>query len=120
MKLFYAVTLTIGIFLFQLSHASADEVLSQAEDTTAGAAFGAGTGVLIGGAAGGPLGAIIGAALGIFGGREVQKAAGLEERAYAVRSNTGEERVVRSPRKEFAIGQEVEVKGNRMHAPSPQ
>lgn len=119
MRKIHAVTLSIGISLFQLSHASADEVLSQAKDTTAGAAFGAGTGVLIGGAAGGPLGALVGAALGIFGGREVQKATGLEERAYTVQSNTGEQRVVRSPRHDFAIGQQVEVRGNRLHASSP-
>lgn len=119
MKHFYAVTLIIGISLFHFSNATAEEVLSQTEDTTAGAAFGAGTGVLIGGAAGGPLGALIGAAVGIFGGREVQKATGLEERAYTIRRNTGEERVVRSPHKEFAIGQQVEFRGNRLHTPTP-
>ncbi|AWM95183.1 hypothetical protein DJ564_17540 [Pseudomonas sp. 31-12] len=109
----------MGLSLLHATSASADEVLSQADDTTAGAAFGAGTGVLIGGAAGGPLGALIGAGLGLLGGREVQKATGLEERAYTVRSNTGEERVVRSPREEFAIGQQVDVRGRRLHATSP-
>ncbi|KAA0952970.1 hypothetical protein FQ185_29775 [Pseudomonas sp. ANT_H12B] len=97
----------------------ADEILSQTGDTTAGAAFGVGTGVLVGGAAGGPFGAVVGAVIGLFAGSGVQKASGLEERAYKVRSDTGEEQVVRSPRQEFAIGQQVEVSGRRLHAVTP-
>ncbi|MHC8333489.1 hypothetical protein [Pseudomonas sp. LB3P25] len=119
MKHFSGLTITIALSLFSAGTAQADEVLSQTGDTTAGVAFGVGTGVLVGGAAGGPLGALIGAGIGLLGGREVQKASGLEERAYTVRSSTGEERVVRSPREEFAIGQQVNVKGRRLHAITP-
>lgn len=119
MKNLSVLTVIVGLSLFSAGTTRADEVLSQTGDTTAGAAFGAGTGVLIGGAVGGPLGALIGAGLGLLGGREVQTASGLEERAYTVRSNTGEEQVVRSPREEFAIGQQVSVKGRRLHAVTP-
>ena len=113
------LTVATGFSLFSAGPLQAEEILAQTGDTTAGAAFGAGTGVLIGGATGGPLGAMIGAGIGLLGGREVQKAGGLEERAYVVRSNTGEEQVVRSPREEFAIGQQVNVKGQRLHAITP-
>ena len=75
--------------------------------------------MLVGGAAGGPIGALVGAGIGLLGGREVQEASGLEERAYTVRSNTGEEQVVRSPHDEFAISQQVDVKGRRLHAITP-
>lgn len=119
MKFIDILTLIIGLSILSTTTVKADEVLHQTGDTTAGAAFGAGTGVLIGGAAGGPLGALIGAGVGLLGGREVQKAGGLEERAYTVRSSTGEEREVRSPREEFAVGQQVNVKGGRLHAVSP-
>lgn len=119
MKFISVLTVIVGVSLFSAGPVHAEEVLSQTGDTTAGAAFGAGTGVLIGGAAGGPLGALIGAGLGMQGGREVQKVSGLEERAYTVRSHTGEEQVVRSPREEFAIGQQVDVKGRRLHAVTP-
>ncbi len=88
-------------------------------DTTAGASFGVGTGVLVGGAAGGPLGALVGAGIGFFAGSEVQKASGLEERAYKVRNSAGEEQTVRSPRQEFAIGQQVDVSGRRLHDRTP-
>lgn len=119
MKHLRVLTVSISISLFLTGVAQADQVISQTGDTTAGGAFGAGTGVLIGGAAGGPLGALIGAGIGLLTGREVQKVGGMEERAYKVRSDTGEEQIVRSPREEFAIGQQVQVKGNRPHAVSP-
>lgn len=119
MKHLSVLTVAIGFSLLSTGAAHADEVLSKTGDTTAGAAFGVGTGVLVGGAAGGPLGALIGAGIGLLGGREVQKASGLEERAYTVRSSAGEERVVRSPREEFAVGQQVDVKGRRLHAIAP-
>ncbi|WP_229775594.1 hypothetical protein [Pseudomonas laurentiana] len=49
----------------------------------------------------------------------MQSATGLEGRAYKVRSSAGEERVVRSPSEEFAIGQQVEVSGRRPYAITP-
>ena len=120
MKHLSVLTVTVGLSLFSAGKALADEVLSQTGDTTAGATFGAGIGVLAGGAAGGPIGALIGAGVGLLGGREVQKVSGLEERAYIVRnSSTGKEQVVRSPREEFAVGQQVNVKGLRLHAVTP-
>lgn len=119
MKLRSVLTVTIGFLILIVSSLRAEEVVSQTGDTTAGAAFGAGTGVLIGGAAGGPLGALVGAGIGLLGGREIQKASGLEDRAYKVRNNAGEEQIVRSPTEEFAIGQQVEVKGRRLHSVAP-
>lgn len=96
--------------------AIADEIVAETTDTTAGGAFGVGTGVMLGGAAGGPLGALVGAGLGLFVGKGLQAASGLEERAYEVRGAEGESAVVRSPTAEFAIGQQVERRGSRLHA----
>ena len=94
----------------------ADEVIAEAADTTAGAALGATTGVMLGGAAGGPIGALVGAGAGWWLGKSAQQAGGLEERAYAVRTAEGETRVVRSPKAEFSIGEQVERRGNRLYA----
>lgn len=91
----------------------------QTGGTTTGAGFGAGTGMLVGGAVGGPVGALLGAGIGLLVGHGVQTASGLEELAYKVRSSTGEDQVVRSPGEEFAIGQQVEVSGRRLHAMTP-
>lgn len=87
----------------------------QTGGTTTGAGFGAGTGMLVGG----PVGALLGAGIGLLVGHGVQTASGLEELAYKVRSSTGEDQVVRSPGEEFAIGQQVEVSGRRLHAMTP-
>lgn len=116
MKHLSVLTVSLGLSLFSAGAIHADEVISQTGDTTAGAAFGVGTGMLVGGGAGGPIGALLGAGIGWLAGSGVQKASGLEERAYKVRSSTGEEQVVRSPRTEFAVGQQVEVSGRRLHA----
>lgn len=94
----------------------ADEVLAQVADTTAGAALGVSTGVMIGGAAGGPLGALIGAGVGLVAGKLAQQASGLEETAYAVRTEQGDITHVRSPSADFRIGQQVERQGNRLYA----
>lgn len=96
--------------------AIADEVIAEAADSTAGGALGATTGVMFGGAAGGPLGALAGAGVGWLLGKTAQQASGLEERAYAVRTPEGETRVVRSPKAEFSIGEQVERRGNRLYA----
>ena len=119
MKHLSVLAVSFGFSFLSVLTAQADEVVSQTGDATAGAAFGAGTGVLVGGAVGGPLGALVGAGIGLFAGSEVQKAGGLEERAYRVRNGAGEEQTVRSPRKEFAIGQQVEVSGRRLHEITP-
>lgn len=94
----------------------ADEVVAQVADTTAGAALGVGTGVMIGGALGGPLGALAGAGAGLLAGKWAQQAGGLEERAYAVRTEQGDVTRVRSPNTEFSVGQQVERQGNRLYA----
>ncbi len=119
MKYLNALAVSIGLGLFGAGVAQADEVLSQTGDTTTGAGFGAGAGSSVGGAAGGPIGALLGAGIGLLVGHGVQTASGLEERAYRVRSSTGEEQVVRSPREEFAVGQQVEIIGRRLHAVTP-
>jgi hypothetical protein len=46
----------------------------------------------------------------------VQDGAGLSENAYQVRSADGETRVVRSPNRQFAIGEQVDRQGGRLHA----
>lgn len=112
------VSMGMLALLVGLSSAPAlsDEVIAEAEDTTAGASLGATTGIMIGGAAGGPLGALIGAGAGLLLGKTAQQIGGLEERAYQVRTAQGDTRVVRSPNAEFSIGQQVELQGNRLYA----
>src|SRR5690554_1532069 len=110
-------TIGLAMTLTALSMSTlAAEVIAETPGSTAGGALGATTGVMIGGAAGGPLGALVGAGVGLLLGKGVQQAAGLEERAYAVRTAGGETQVVRSPTAEFAIGQQVERRGNRLQA----
>lgn len=108
-----ALMMVAGLFSSTLM---ADEIVAEVADTTAGAAFGAGTGVMLGAAAGGPLGALVGAGVGALAGKFTQQASGLEERAYAVRTDQGEAARVRSPNAEFSVGQQVERRGNRLYA----
>src|SRR5690554_4249692 len=61
--------------------AMAEQVVAEVGDTTVGAGLGVSTGLMVGGAAGGPLGALGGAGAGLWLGRTVQQAGGLEERA---------------------------------------
>lgn len=119
MKYLNALAFSIGLGLFGAGAAQADEVLAQTGDNTVGEGLGAGTGMLVGGAAGGPIGALIGAGVGLLVGHSVQTASGLEQHAYKVRSSTGEEHVVRSPNQTFAVGQQVEISGIRLHAVTP-
>lgn len=119
MKQLQIVVLSATLSIFGASAAIADEVISQEGDTTVGSGFGAGTGLLVGGAVGGPIGALLGAGVGLLVGSGVQSATGLEGNAYKVRDSTGKEQVVRSPREEFAIGQQVEVEGIRLRAATP-
>ena len=104
------------VVAFASAPASADEVIAEQADTTAGAGLGVLTGVMLGGAAGGPVGALLGAGVGLFAGKAVQQAGGLEEQAYVVRTEQGEAVTVRSPRAEFNIGEQVERRGNRLYA----
>ncbi|MFV3382635.1 hypothetical protein [Pseudomonas sp. NY15354] len=119
MKHLHVFVLSATLSFFGVSTAIADEVISQESDTTVGSGFGAGAGLLVGGAVGGPVGALLGAGFGLLVGSGVQSATGLEGNAYTVRDSAGKEQVVRSPRKEFAIGEQVEVEGIRLRAVSP-
>lgn len=111
----------LAIFSFALllsvPSAFAGEVLAERADHTAGQVFGGLGGVLLGGAAGGPLGALAGAALGALTGAGTQGAMGLSETAYLVRSEDGAERVVRSPGLQFQVGEQVDLRGNRLARP---
>lgn len=96
--------------------AMAEQVVAEVGDTTVGAGLGVSTGLMVGGAAGGPLGALVGAGAGLWLGRTVQEVGGLEERAYQVRDGMGELDIVRSPTAQFAVGDRVERRGNRLYA----
>ncbi|MFK0089675.1 hypothetical protein ACIQUS_20550 [Pseudomonas sp. NPDC090755] len=119
MKKLHVVVLSATLGIFGVGAAIADEVISREGDTTAGAGYGAGTGMLVGGAVGGPVGALLGAGVGLLIGSGVQSATGLEENAYKVRDSSGKEQVVRSPGDTFAIGQQVEMSGIRLRATTP-
>lgn len=111
-------SLALSVSLLVAGSVQADEVLSTTHDNTAGKSVGALTGVMVGGAAGGPVGALIGAGLGWLAGWGAQEGAGLSENAYEVRSDDGGTRVVRSPNRQFAIGEQVDRQGGRLHARS--
>ncbi|KIL05741.1 hypothetical protein QX25_04290 [Stutzerimonas stutzeri] len=96
--------------------ACADEVIAVADDHTAGKSAGSITGAMIGAAAGGPLGALAGAGIGWLTGWGLQAGTGLSETAYAVSGENGETTRVRSPNQRFAIGDQVEQSGRRLHA----
>lgn len=110
--------LALSLTLLLTGGVQADEVLSTAHDNTAGKSVGALTGVMVGGAAGGPLGALLGAGIGWLAGWGVQEGTGLSENAYTVRGADGETRVVRSPNRQFAIGEQVDHRGGRLYARS--
>jgi outer membrane lipoprotein SlyB len=106
---------TLALSLLLAGSVQADEVLSATHDNTAGKSVGAMTGMMIG-AVGGPLGALLGAGVGWLVGQGVQEGAGLSENAYTVRGADGETHVVRSPNHQFAIGEQVDRQGGRLHA----
>ncbi|MNZ46439.1 hypothetical protein D3C78_641210 [compost metagenome] len=110
--------LLVSMSLLLASGAQADEVLSTVHDNTAGKSVDALTGVMVGGAAGGPLGELVGAGIGWLAGWGVQESTGLSENAYTVRTADGETRVVRSPNRQFAIGEQVDRQVGRLHARS--
>jgi len=106
--------LYIGLLTTFTQSAIAAEVLSELPDQTAGRWAGGFTGLLVGGAAGGPIGAVAGAVVGAFTGSGVQSASGLSERAYQVKTDDGQQQVVRSPNEHFEPGDKVELKGARI------
>ncbi|SFP51340.1 hypothetical protein SAMN05216229_10365 [Geopseudomonas sagittaria] len=108
--------LLVSVSLLLAASVQADEVLSTAHDNTAGKSVGALTGVMVGGAAGGPLGALVGAGIGWLAGWGVQEGTGLSENAYQVRTADGDTKVVRSPNRQFAIGEQVDRQAGRLHA----
>ncbi|CAD5378254.1 conserved exported hypothetical protein [Pseudomonas sp. OF001] len=118
MKPSITVSLALSACLLIAGGVQADEVLSPAHDNTAGKSVGTLTGVMVGGAAGGPLGALVGAGVGWLAGWGVQEGTGLSENAYTVRGADGETRVVRSPNRQFAIGEQVDHRGGRLYARS--
>lgn len=95
--------------------AQADEVVAQAEDNSVGGLAAGFTGFLLGGAAGGPVGALVGGSLGFLGGSSVQDASGLSQRAYVVKTASGEEMTLRSPNAQFQVGDRVIRRGGRLH-----
>ncbi|WP_406833992.1 hypothetical protein [Pseudomonas asiatica] len=107
--------LGLSALLLICGAAQADEVLAEADDNTAGKSIGTLTGVMLGGAAGGPVGALAGAGLGWLAGWAIQSGTGMSETAYAVREDGGSTVVVRSPVQRFAIGDQVEQRGGRLH-----
>jgi outer membrane lipoprotein SlyB len=107
------ISLNIALCLLVSSVCSADQVVHEVPDTTAGKGVGVVTGLMLG-AVGGPVGALIGASAGFFAGSSVQEAAGLTETAYEVKDAQGKISIVRSPNARFEPGQQVTRKGPRL------
>ncbi|GAB3373133.1 hypothetical protein [Azotobacter armeniacus] len=112
MKKFATLTLTLTLLTAGSLHAA--EVIEETKDQTSGKSVGGMSGMMIG-AIGGPIGMLVGAGIGVLFGGEAQDATGLSERAYRVRTATGEEKVLRSPDHELAAGEKVETSGNRAY-----
>ncbi|SEI44428.1 hypothetical protein SAMN04244579_00500 [Azotobacter beijerinckii] len=118
MKKLGTLALALTLTLLAAGSVHAAEVLEETKDHTTGKSVGGMNGMMIGaigGAIGGPIGMLIGAGIGALFGGEAQEAAGLSDRAYKVRTADGKEKVVRSPAQEFAVGDKVETRGNRVH-----
>ncbi len=109
-----AIALTVTIFASAASQA--DVVVAPAHDNIGGTLTGAAAGMLVGGFVGGPLGAFAGAGIGALSGRYTQDAAGMSQRAYVVETAAGEQVTVRSPKREFEVGQSVRRNSGRLHA----
>lgn len=106
MKKFFALSLTL---LLETGLVNAAEIVAEVEDNSIGAGFGGLSGVMMGAAAGGPIGAIAGAVAGAFGGGGVQEGTGSRQKAYMVRTDSGEIRRYRSPKFSFAVGEKVQI-----------
>lgn len=106
MKKLFALSLSL---LLETGLVNAAEIVSELDDHSIGAGFGGLSGVMMGAAAGGPVGAIAGALMGAFGGGGVQEGTGNRQKAYMVRTDSGEVRRYRSPNHRFAIGEKVQI-----------
>lgn len=110
-------TLTLAALLsISAGQSMASEVIKAVDDNTAGQTFGGLSGLMLGAAAGGPVGAVVGGLAGIWAGATTQQASGLSEQGYVVKTATGEELTVRSPKQTFSPGEQVLVQGNRLHS----
>lgn len=112
------------LFLISLYGAAsvgyADEVIGRAPNNTAGHFIGGWTGVMTGGVVAGPVGAILGG-LGIaWLGGQLQETSGLSEQAYQVSNEHGDVQVVRSPNRQWQIGDQVAVVANRLQPAAKQ
>lgn len=103
MKKFGILALTLG--LLTVSSVNADEIVSEVKDQTSGKATG---------------GMMVGAGIGALFGSEAQEASDTSDRAYVVRTDNGELKTVRSPNRIFAVGDKVEIRGNRPHPKKPK
>ncbi|ASL26966.1 hypothetical protein [Azotobacter chroococcum] len=110
MKKFGILALTIG--MLTVSNVYAAEIVSEVGDETSGQATGGMTGMMAG-SVGGPIGAVVGAGLGAVLGGSGQKALGGSDRAYIVRTDSGELKTYRSPNYVFVPGDKVVIHGNR-------
>lgn len=93
--------------------ASADTVIAEVPDTLPGKGFGGLTGFMIGATAG-PLGALVGAGIGALGGALFQQGTGLSDHAYRIAGEDGRQTVVRSPRRSWSEGEQVEILNGRL------
>ncbi|WP_461481643.1 hypothetical protein [Porticoccus sp.] len=115
LKTFRKITAAIALSTLLLAaSAQGAEVIGHGDDNTGGQVSGGFSLFLIGGAAGGPLGAIAGGLLGAWAGGEAQQQAGLSGDRYAVRTEQGETLSFRSPNRQFAIGDRVNIDGIRL------
>ncbi|MDV7211691.1 hypothetical protein [Azotobacter beijerinckii] len=110
MKNFGILALTIG--MLAASSVYAAEIVSEVADQTSGQATGGMTGMMVG-SVGGPIGALLGAGVGALVGGGAQEVTGLSDRAYMVRTDSGELKKYRSPNYVFAAGDKVVIHGNR-------
>lgn len=94
----------------------ADTVVEEIPDTLPGKGFGGLSGFMAGAAAAGPVGALVGAGIGWLGGAAIQDGSGLAGTAYRVKHLDGSETTVRSPKRRFAPGDQVQVVSSRLVA----
>ncbi len=116
LKTLSKVTVVAGLSLQLLlpGIAPAAEVVAHSPDKTVGRLLGGSTAFLLGGfLTGGPLGAIGAGLAGAWLGGEVEEAAGMGGQLHHVRTDDGEVRVLRSPGRTFAVGQEVVIRDGR-------
>lgn len=111
---FRKITAATLLALLVAPVSQAAEVIGHSDDNSGGQVSGGFSLLLIGGAAGGPLGAIAGGLLGAWAGGEAQQQAGLSGDRYAVRTEQGETLSFRSPNRQFAIGDRVNIDGIRL------